>query len=136
MVTKPREVGWAISLELAAIALGPVAITLDWKHLNSIAPIPRLVLVQVIAISLIGYLTWKISQGTNWARITLLVLFLLGLPSFFIYLRADFARSLALGVVMVLETLMEGAALWILFIAPASDWFTTPTKVRLSSNPD
>lgn len=121
--TKPREVSWAVSLQVAALALGALATALDWNHLKSLGQIPTLVVLQVTVMLLLGYVIWKISVGKNWARITCLVLFLFGLPSFVINARADFARSAVLGAVIVLEALMEGTALWLLFIAPAKYWF-------------
>ena len=135
MPTKPREVNWAVSLQFAALALGAVATALDWNHLKSLGAIPKLVLLQVAVTLLLGYVIWRISAGKNWARITCLVLFLFGLPSFVINARADFARSAVLGAVIVFEALMEGTALWLLFIAPAKYWFTTLPSVSPPSTP-
>jgi hypothetical protein len=135
MITRPREVGWALSLQLIALALSPFATALDWKHLNSVEPIQKLIFVEIFIISILGYVLWRISKGKNWARIVLLLSFLLGLPSFLIYLRADFARSLALGVVVVLEAVLEVAGLWLLFVAPAKDWFKSASSMRRPSSP-
>lgn len=128
MSGRPRQVIWAVSLELASLALGPVATALDWNHVTSLVPAERLIVFLVSGTLVVGYLVWQTSQGKNWARLTCLTFFLLGIPSFLIYLRPQFNRSAVLGVLVVSEFLLEGAAQWLLFIEPAKEWFTASTS--------
>jgi hypothetical protein len=129
MATKPREVKWAISLMLAALAIGPITTAMDWSYLKSLGPIQRLVLNQVFTLLLLSYFIWKVSQGRNWARVTLLVLFLLGLPFYFFYVRAEFGRSAISAVLSILQTVIQGTGLLLTFVAPAKDWFKKPANV-------
>jgi len=129
MATKPREVDWAISLMLAALAIGPITTAMDWSHLKSLGPIQRLVLDGVVTLLLLSYFIWKVSQGRNWARITLVVFFLLGLPFYFFYVRAQAGRSAILAILSILQALMQGTGLLLTFVAPAKDWFKKPANV-------
>src|SRR5215813_1579057 len=111
-MAKPREVNWAIFLMWAALAIGPFEIAMDWNRLKSLGPVGTLVLTNVVTLLLLSYFIWKVSQGRNWARITLLVLFLLGLPFYFFHVRAEFGRSAILAVLSTLQALMSFSIVW------------------------
>jgi hypothetical protein len=70
----------------------------------------------------------EISQAKNWARITYLVLFLLGALFYVAFLRTAFHRSMAVSVLMILQSSMQLAALVIIFVTPAKDWFNVSKK--------
>ncbi len=73
------------------------------------------------------FLIWKIGQGRNWARITFLVLFIIGVPmTIYDYLTAALnALEIVSGIVsMILQTV----ALVFLFQKPSSDWFNSVKK--------
>jgi len=129
MATKPREVNWAIFLMWAALAIGPIQEAMDWNHLKSLGSIQRLVIDGAVTLLLLSYFIWKVSQGRNWARITLLVVFLLGLPFYFFYVRAEVGRSAILATLSILQALMQGTGLFLTFIPPAKDWFKKPANV-------
>jgi hypothetical protein len=82
----------------------------------------------VLTLLFFSFLVWKTSQGKNWARITLLVLFALGLPFFFFYLKAEFKRSAILAILSILQGFMQGAGLLLTFISPAREWFKNSVK--------
>jgi cell division protein FtsW (lipid II flippase) len=130
MATKPREVNWAIFLILAAFAIAPIKAAMDWSYLKNLGPIQISVFVGVATLLLLSYFIWKVSQGRNWARITLLVLFLLGLPTYFFHVRAEFGRSAILPVLSILQALMQGTGLLLIFKAPAKDWFKKPDALN------
>jgi hypothetical protein len=129
MATKPREVNWAILLMWAALVIGPIKEAMDWSHRKSLGPIHTQVLIGVVTLLLLSYFIWEVSQGRNWARITLLVLFLLGLPSYFFYVREEFGRSVILAALSILQALMQVTGLLLTFMAPAKDWFKKPVNV-------
>jgi hypothetical protein len=128
MSTRPREVKWSIFLQLAALVIGPIITATDWSHLESLGPIRKPVLDAVVTLLLLGYFIWKMSQGKNWARITLLVLFLIGLPFYIFYIRARFGRSAILAVLSILQGLLQGTGLLLAFRASAKVWFKKPLK--------
>jgi hypothetical protein len=122
MSTKPSQVNLLILLQSVALAIGPVAIAMDRSHAES-----RTVL-DFVNLLLLIYFTWKMSQGRNWARIVLLVLFLFGLPLYPIHIREEFGRSATIAVLSLAQGALEGAALFLAFTAPAKDWFKKPAE--------
>jgi hypothetical protein len=130
MSTRPQDVNWSISLLLASLAIGPIVTVIDLSHLKSLGPIQKIILDAAITFLLLGFLIWKMAQGRNWARITLLVFFLLGLPFYFFFVRAEFSRSSILAMLSILQALLQAAGLLIAFVAPAKYWFKTPVKTN------
>lgn len=126
MSSRPPGVNRSIFLQLVALAIGLIATWIDWGHLKSLGPIQKVVLDAVVTLVLLSYLIWKMSQGKNWARISLLVLFLLGLPFYFSFVRAEFGRSAIVAALSIMQALFQGAGLLLAFIAPAKYWFKKP----------
>ena len=67
------------------------------------------------------FLFHKVSRGRNWARITLLVLFIIGLPgalysSFSVY-------GWKISVFQILLLIIQGYAYYLLFTKESSKWF-------------
>jgi hypothetical protein len=82
---------------------------------------------------------FKISQGRNWARITFLVLsliglvlFLISLPFYVFYVRAEFGRSPILPVLSVLQGAFQVTGILLAFTPPANDWFRKTAEVAKS----
>ena len=123
MATKPREVNWAISLFWASLAVGPIKMAVQWTYLRSLGPTLFIALVLIITIAVLSFFVWKTDQGKNWARITFLVLFVFGLPFSLSLLRAEFSRSTVSGILSLLQVIMQGMGLWLLFTTPGRNWF-------------
>jgi hypothetical protein len=120
---RPRTVTLAVNLFWASIAIGLVKIPLDLPALTAM-PSPGLVWsVVVLVMVFFCLLIWKISSGRNWARITYLVLFLIGLIPAIPTLAAEFARSPILGVLTVAQAIMQAYGLYLLFASPGKAWF-------------
>jgi hypothetical protein len=124
MSTKPRKAGISILLQLIALAIGPVVTAIDWGHLRSLGPIQTVLTEAVLTLFLMAYLIWKMSQGRNWARITLVALFLLGIPFFFPFVRAEFNRSATAAILSIMQALFQGTGLVLAFTAPGKEWFS------------
>jgi len=86
-------------------------------------------LISTLSFSLlfIIFLVWKIEQGRNWARITYLVLFVLGVP-FIIYVYLTSEVSAFLIILGIVGMIMQIIALVFLFQKPSSDWFKSIKK--------
>ena len=123
MSTRPPQVNWSILLQLVALGIGPVVTALDWNYLKSLGPIQKVISDAAVSLLILGFIIWKMSLGRNWARVTLLVLFLIGLPFYFFYIRAEIGRSAILAALSVLQAIVQGAGLFLVFTDPAKDWF-------------
>lgn len=122
-VEKPVEVSRAVNCLWVSLALGFVKALTDMQHLSAqAAPVfTNFILVTVIAIG--ALLIYKTGQGKNWARITYLVLMVIGsLPSLPLVL-AEFGRSPVLGAFSIIQIGLQVFALWLLFTNPGKVWF-------------
>jgi len=79
--------------------------------------------VVMLSFALIIWLTYEVSRGRNWARVTLLVFLVLGMPSFLSQLPATFQRSIVLAATEVVILLLQCFALYLVFIGAGARWF-------------
>jgi hypothetical protein len=127
---KPRAVALAVYLLWGSLAVGLAKIPLDFPSLAAI-PSPAIVWSAIaIVLALYGFLFLKIASGRNWARITFLVFFLLGLILAWPTLSSEFARAPAVGVLSIAQGIMQGYAIFLLFTSPGKTWFQKE-KARL-----
>jgi hypothetical protein len=126
MSTRPPQVNWSILVQWVALGIGPVVTALDWDYLLSRRPIQESLLDAAVTLLIHGFFIWKMWQRRNWARITLLVLFLIGLPFYYSYLRGAFGRSAILAATSLLQPLVQGSGLFLAFTEPATEWFRKP----------
>lgn len=77
---------------------------------------------------ILSFLTWKISKGRNWARITLLVLVVVGMAPFIYFLPLQLKRSLFWSTVMIAQSLLQWYALFLVFTSPGKHWFSVQSS--------
>jgi hypothetical protein len=121
---RPPQVSIATLLLAASLALGVV---------TSIILRPRIALtgqagltqvfVQMLTLTIIVWLTYKIWKGRNWARITFAVLTGVGWAFYFPILVKMFQISAVAGSINCLQTLLQLGALYFLFSSPGRVWF-------------
>jgi hypothetical protein len=120
---KPPEVSRAICIAWISLVIGLPKLLMDWPYIRAQAPATFIVLTSTFSCGITILLIWKTAQGRNWARITLLVLFLLALfPSFFIA-RSELARAPLVGAISSAQIGFQGLALFFLFTNPGKAWF-------------
>lgn len=81
------------------------------------------ILVLLVATAILGFFYFKISQGRNWARILVLVLFILGLLYFVFSIVGMFQQGYLVPVISIVNTIIMLVAIILLFKQEASDWF-------------
>lgn len=85
---------------------------------------PVVIVFALVMFALSAWLVWMVSRGRNWARWTLLGLFVIG----WLFLLTDFSRSLAETPLAALaDTLIAAAEVWacyLLFSGAGAAWFT------------
>jgi hypothetical protein len=130
---RPAEIDKAMFLLWLSLGLAVLNTIWNWRHLEAISRSPTSHVSRVVLIwSVSALLYWKIGQGRNWARITLLVLFILAFV-FFIFVLAlvpsmpilwvSFQRSAGAGILIVVGSALQLYALWLVFTAPGRGWF-------------
>lgn len=120
---KPLQVTRATQLLWASLAVGVVVSLLDAAWFGASAPFGFVLLMLVVVLAMSAVLIYEISQGKNWARLALLLLFAFGLATLLPGLNAVFARSAGMGALSVLQCLVQVAALYLVFSDPGAAWF-------------
>jgi hypothetical protein len=122
-VEKPSQITTAVNLLWASLAIGFVKSIMDVQHLGSQASpaFTNFILISVFAV--MALLIVFISKGKNWARITFLVLFILGSPLSIPLGLGEFTRSPVLGAFSLVQIVLQVVALYIVFTKPGAAWF-------------
>lgn len=120
---KPQTVTVAVYLLWASIAIGLVKIPLDLPALTAMPSQGLIWSVVVLVLAFFCFLIVKISAGRNWARITYLVFFLIGLIPALPTLMSEFTRAPVIGILSVVQFIMQGYAVFLLFTNPGKTWF-------------
>ena len=124
---RPRSVSTAVNLLWASLVVGLLKVLMDLSHLGGIASVAVIVVGSVIFVALFGFLYFKISVGKNWARITFLVVGVIGIVPTFSIVSTEFSRSVVLGTLSLLQLALQAYAAFLLFTQPGSSWFRKGT---------
>jgi hypothetical protein len=121
---KPSSIIAAINILYATLFLAVVNWAISqWStdvHPTSTA---ETVIILLVTLGLIFSLIKMIGLGKKWARVVLLVLFVLGILPFFWMLGALFKSNLLVGVLSVFQALLQAVALVFLFSQASTQWF-------------
>ncbi|MGU7784325.1 hypothetical protein [Burkholderia sp. PU8-34] len=123
MNEKPKSVRTAVNLLWASVAVGLVKVLLDFSYIRTVAPTALTNIVLIFVFAFISFLIFKISAGKNWARITFLVLFVIGVLPTLPVMFDEFSRLPVVGALSVAQIGLQIYALSILFTKPSSAWF-------------
>jgi len=127
-LTRPVSVTGAVKLLYATLAIGVVRSLLEFRTLAESAPTEIVLTVWFLTITIMLTLVYNIGAGRNWARITLLVLFGLGLPLAIQPLLQSFSLHPFSGVLGVVQIVAQITALVLLFRPESNAWFRRPKK--------
>jgi hypothetical protein len=122
-VQKPQSVSTAVNLLWASMAVGLVKMLMDFSNLSAVAPAAFTNFVLVFTFALNAFLIFKISAGRNWARITFLVMFVIGMLPTLPLMLGELSRSPVVGALSVAQVGLHVYALFLLFTQPGSVWF-------------
>lgn len=147
-IEKPKKVGIAVKLVYATLAVGAMRSVWEipararqfetsWETspLSSQSLIGFSILVTLLSLLFIGYLVFMIDKGRNWARITFLVLFIIGIPLSIIPLLLSFAYSPISGILSVAQVVAQTVAVFLLFQKESSRWFLSAGTNKFRSIP-
>ncbi len=130
--SRPHKVSIALTLLWIVIAVGVISSIFNFSSSLEIANASGLGLGWLIftlyfTYVLLAFFIWKIGQGRNWARITYLVLFIIGVPfTIYGYLTSEVSTlSIVLGIAGMIVQIV---ALVFLFQEKSSEWFNFMKK--------
>ena len=128
-VNRPAEVTRAVQLIWISIGLGIVGLFMSPKDM----PFGWLgiSLVALLTVAIWAWIITKIARGRNWARITYLVLIVLGYASMAFTWQVQVATLKASplsAILTIVEAVIAIYAIYLLFCGPANAWFRRATR--------
>ena len=126
---KPAAIERAVCFLYLHVATGVAGFFWEWfvfkdslfKQTDPFGPFLFLIIESLFML----WLTWKIDEGFNWARIAYLVLFFIGIPFYLIGLLRFFPYSIVLNGLSLAGCTMDVAAVIMLFSRDARLWFNS-----------
>ena len=120
---RPDKVSIAIGFLYLALVLGVIRITLEISTLVQTAPLSSIIFVSFFTLTTMTFLIYMIWKGRNWARITVLVISIIGTPFFISVLLQSWIVNIISGVSGVCQIVLHIIAFVFLFQKQSSDWF-------------
>ena len=122
---RPPKILTAIKLLWLRLAMGLLAVALSWSYYTRTQSPITVIVFQVIGAAVFLWVCGKIYAGRNWARILLLISWLLIVAGSLtpVAWRVYIAMPMVPRTTAVLGVLIEAYVLWVLFISPAKVWF-------------
>jgi amino acid transporter len=124
-MARPTQVIIAIRLAAANYGLGILVLFLSWAYFSKFQTVASLIVNQLFSLSLFIWLYYKVYLGRNWARVTLLIVAILG----GIMTLSQTFRTLAAAAPtiaqwqMVIGVGLNGIIVWLLFFSTGRYWF-------------
>ena len=121
VLLRPDKVGLAVLLLYVSLGIGLLRSFMEAPQQE--APIGLIIFISLFVLGITGFFIFMIGKGKNWARITLLVLFIVGIPFAVPQLFQSLAANPISGLLGIAQTAVQAVALAFLFLKPSSDWF-------------
>jgi len=120
---RPKKVQNAVTILYVTLGIGIVRAVMEASANAEMAGVGFLMFVTLVVFAVMVFLIAMIGRGRNWARITLPVFFLLGLPLSILPLIRSFTNSPISGVLGLAQVILQIVAIVFLFQQEASAWF-------------
>jgi hypothetical protein len=124
LVHKPLSIVAAKNILYAVLFMEVITWTISrWKPVAYAAPTAQTVITLIVTLVLMFALIKCVTAGMKWARVVLLVLFLLGLIAYIWAFNIMWQTSILIAVLTLLQTILEAVALGFLFTRESTLWF-------------
>ena len=120
---RPEDVGTAVVLLYVSLGIGGLGSILEATVNAQMASPAPVMFTTLVTLGVIWLLTYKTGKGRNWARITLLVLLVFGIPFFVQSLLQNLAANPFSGLLGIGQTVLQIISLVLLFQRQSTDWF-------------
>jgi len=122
--SRPKTVDIAVNLLYGTLGIGMLRVF--WE--NPVQQTNKLVVgfsvfITIFVFAFMVLLIFKIGKGRNWARVTFLILFVIGIPLSVPVLLLTFSKNPFFGIINIIQILLQLAAMVLLFQKRSSDWY-------------
>jgi hypothetical protein len=124
---RPAIVSNAVKLLYATLGIGVVRAVLDFPTLVQQTSVIFVLFIWAVVFGVIWFLIHKIGSRRNWARITFLVLFIVGVPFSVLPLLQSLSAAPVSGLIGILQMVGQVVALVMLFQGTSNAWFRKPS---------
>jgi len=128
---RPKKVRTAVTILYATLGIGIIRTILESSATAQMAGSAFMIFVTAVVFAIMWLFIAMIARRKNWARITVLILFLLGLIFAIEPMKQSFSVSALSGVLGMVQLVLQALALVFLFQREASTWFKAgPSRNR------
>lgn len=120
---RPQKIKNAVLMLWISLGLGVVRSVWEIPAQAAQSSVGFVVFVMGFTFLFVGFFVWMIGKGKNWARITFLVLFILGVPLSILPLIQSLAYAPISGVLGIAQSALQTVAVIFLFLKESSAWF-------------
>jgi hypothetical protein len=109
-------------------------VLLSWQNRAALA-LPHFLVFGIVFVVIAALTTWitlKIRAGRNWARLVLLIVNAVSIPSFFGKVAAAFSLSILIGAATTTIYVLDYLAAALLFVGTSNAWFKRQKSLRTS----
>ena len=118
-IQKPKKLSLSIILLISSVVLGMFNFILA----NQTTLHPIKIVTLIFTYGIMAFFIYFINARKNWARITFLILFIIGSIMFPFTLPAAFELNPVVGVISIILTLLQAVALILMFSKVVNQWF-------------
>lgn len=138
-LAKPETVKTAIKLLYIGLALGIIEAFLKFPMTREIASTQEAqalgglgfaLTIQFITFVSLALIIWLISKRKNWARWIFSILAILGIPMMIDSILSDLNNAPIYAIISIIQTLIQLAAIILLFLKPSREWFKKPKTIK------
>ena len=127
---KPQHIIQVTYLIAFSLAAGILKSMLDYKFILSSAPVMVSLIAMIFTIFIILLLAYKIWYGKNWARITLAVLFVVGVYPAILLISAEVERNILVALCSGVQILTQATVLVLLYMPSSNRWFKQVKAIK------
>ena len=120
---RPKKVQNAVTIFYVTLGIGIVRAVMEASANAALQGVGSFLFGTLVVFAVMVFLIAMIGRGRNWARITFLVLFLLGLLPSILPLIRSFTISPISGVLGLAQVVLQIVAMVFLFQQESSAWF-------------
>ena len=128
-LSRPDKIRQAVTLLYVNLGIGVLIFIMEVPF-SQRWQVASVYFIMFIVLCIFWFFIHMIGKGKNWARITYLVLFIIGMPFWVLELPQSLAANPIVGLLGIGETVIQVVALVILFQKPSSDWFREMKDAR------
>jgi len=131
--SRPDKVSTAVTLLWITIAVGVIRSIMEFSNSLETATASGfgpgfVIFITFFTLAFLAFFIFMIGNGKNWARITFLVLFIIGIPFSILPATQSLIANPISGILGISQTILQIIALVFLFQKPSSDWFKSMKK--------